>query len=51
MQEKVQIEPEKGLYLERVEAAGMATLTQALVDKDITAAWDVARLLRFLSIV
>lgn len=43
--------PPGELHLERVEAAGMATLTQALQDGDITRAWDVARLLRFLSIV
>lgn len=43
---------EKGqLYLERVEAAGMATLVQALLDKDIRTAWSVAKLLRYLSIV
>jgi len=39
------------LHLERVEAAAMSTLTKALIDGDITLAWDVARLLRFLSIV
>lgn len=39
------------LYLERVEAAAMGTLTKALNDGDITKAWDVARLLRFLSMV
>lgn len=43
--------PHGQLYMERVEAAGMGTLTKALNDGDITTAWDVARLLRFLSIV
>lgn len=50
--EEISVLKEPGqLYLERVEAAAMATLTQALLDKDVTTAWDVARLLRFLSIV
>lgn len=39
------------LYLERVEAAAFGTLTKALIDGELTLAWDVARLLRFLSIV
>lgn len=39
------------LHLERVEAAAMEVMTKALRDRDITTAWDVARLLRFLSIV
>lgn len=43
--------PEGDTYLERVEAAGMATLTKALTDGELTLAWDVARLLRFLSLV
>ena len=43
--------PHGQLYLEQVEAAGMATLTKALSDGEITMAWDVARLLRFLDIV
>ncbi len=42
--------PSGQLYLERVEAAGMSTLTQALVDKDLRTAWAVAKLLRYLSI-
>nr|CRY96911.1 hypothetical protein [uncultured prokaryote] len=39
------------LQMCRVEAAGMATLTQALLDRDMVLAWDVAKLLRYLSIV
>nr|CRY96788.1 hypothetical protein [uncultured prokaryote] len=44
-------DPAQTLYMERVEAAGMATLTKALTDGQMTLAWDVARLLRFLSLV
>lgn len=55
MQEKMEIECREvqpgQLYLERVEAAAFGTLTKALNDGQLTLAWDVARLLRFLSIV
>lgn len=43
--------PHGVLYLERVEAAGMGALTEALRDKDVKTAWSVAKLLRYLSIV
>lgn len=43
--------PQGQLFLEQVEAVGMATLIKALQDSEITLAWDVARLLRFLQIV
>lgn len=39
------------LHLARVEAAGMQTLTRALLDGELKQAWSVARLLRYLSIV
>lgn len=55
MPEKMETEfrevPHGVLYLERVEAAGMAAMTEALRDKDVKTAWSVAKLLRYLSIV
>lgn len=39
------------LHLARVEAAGMQTLTKAVLDGEMKKAWSVARLLRYLSIV
>lgn len=41
----------QSLYLERVEAAGFAALTHALIDCDMRLAWSVVKLLRYLSIV
>lgn len=43
--------PKTQLYLERVEAAGMGKLVQLINDGKLTDAWDMARLMRFLSIV
>lgn len=43
--------PAGQLYLERLEAAGMRVMTQAVLDKEMDLAWNVASLLRYLSIV
>lgn len=43
--------PKSQLYLERVEAAAMGKLVQFINDGKLTEAWDLARLMGFLSIV
>lgn len=43
--------PKGQLYLERVEAAGMQTLTQALIDKDFDVADKCIEVMERLSIV